>query len=200
MSESVYISRNGEQDGPYNAEQIQQMLAEGSIAQYTLAWKVGMEEWAPLMQILDSFAPQPSSARTPIPIPPAVPIQQTIPMRHAGIGRFACFSLCAGSMILGHLLKGALPSESSTTSLITLILAILWIIPITLRLQNIGRSGWWFLLLFIPFVNIYVAALCLFAPAGYAQSKKLDTSARVILLLIIGVIILMAIQMCVAAS
>ena len=59
ITELIYISRNGQEEGPYNAQLIQQMLADDSIDVNTLAWKEGLSEWIPLAQILGSVPPEP---------------------------------------------------------------------------------------------------------------------------------------------
>lgn len=46
-----YLAINGSQKGPYNAEQIKQMIIMHSISPETLAWKEGMSNWTPLVLI-----------------------------------------------------------------------------------------------------------------------------------------------------
>lgn len=45
---SYYLAINGNQQGPYTAEQIKQMITTHSVASDTLAWKEGMSSWANL--------------------------------------------------------------------------------------------------------------------------------------------------------
>lgn len=75
-----------------------------------------------------------------------------------------------------------------------MILALVWMIPTVLRLKNIGKSGWWALLSFIPIGNLYIAYLCFLAPEGYTRTRKLDTPAFIIL----GVIVLIFVTMMMA--
>lgn len=186
MSILIHISRNGQQEGPYTTEQIQQMLADGSIARYTLAWKEGLSQWVPLSQILESSPPQPSHIA-----PPPVPIAPVATIQHSGIGRLAYFGILIGITLLTAVLQAAVASKPSAAGVVTLLSVAVCFVPVVLRLQNIGKSGWWSLLCLIPIANIYIGVLCLFAPAGYEQSKKLDTPAKVILSIIIGFIALM---------
>jgi|TARA_B100001971_G_C18196610_1_gene541861 uncharacterized protein (TIGR00266 family) len=51
---NISISRNGQQYGPYSAEQVQQMLASGQLAAADLAYTEGMSEWKPLGELLAS--------------------------------------------------------------------------------------------------------------------------------------------------
>ena len=48
---SYYLVINGSQQGPYNAEQIKQMITMHSVSAETLAWKEGMPNWSPLSSL-----------------------------------------------------------------------------------------------------------------------------------------------------
>lgn len=63
---SYYLAINGIQQGPYNADQIKQMITMHSISDATLAWKEDMPNWSPLSSI-GEFA---AFFR---PIPPPIP-------------------------------------------------------------------------------------------------------------------------------
>ena len=67
--------------------------------------------------------------------------------------------------------------------LVTRIMLIAWIgsmIFITVqRLKNIGNSGWWSVLLFVPLANIFLGLRCLVCPAGYADNKRLDRAGKI---------------------
>ena len=52
---SYYLAINGSQQGPYNTEQIKQMITMHSVSAETLAWKEGMASWASLSS-LSEFA------------------------------------------------------------------------------------------------------------------------------------------------
>jgi len=40
-----FISINGQQQGPFNSEILQQMIAQGKITKQTFVWKQGMTSW-----------------------------------------------------------------------------------------------------------------------------------------------------------
>ena len=42
------------------------------------------------------------------------------------------------------------------------------------RLVNLGMSRWWYLAVFAPVVNLWVAYRCFACPPGYASHKKMD--------------------------
>lgn len=46
--ESFLLAIDGQQKGPYTAQQLRQFLAEGSITVETLLWKSGLTEWTPI--------------------------------------------------------------------------------------------------------------------------------------------------------
>ena len=48
----IHITRNGQQHGPYNEEQLTDKLASGEISYDDLGWVDGMAEWLPLRQIV----------------------------------------------------------------------------------------------------------------------------------------------------
>lgn len=53
----IYISRNGEQFGPYTEEQAREYLASGQLTAEDLAWQEGQTEWVALTTLL----PQPEA-------------------------------------------------------------------------------------------------------------------------------------------
>ena len=52
----IFLFINGEQAGSYSTEQIQEMLADGSVTAETLAWYEGLPEWTPVTQIVQPAA------------------------------------------------------------------------------------------------------------------------------------------------
>ena len=65
---SYYVAANGQQQGPYNLAQLQQMAQSGQLTAQTLVWTNGMPSWAPASSqaaLSQFFGP------TPPPIPGA---------------------------------------------------------------------------------------------------------------------------------
>ena len=52
----IFLFINGEQVGPYSAEQIQGMLASGAVTPETMAWHEGLPEWTPVTQVVQPTA------------------------------------------------------------------------------------------------------------------------------------------------
>jgi uncharacterized protein (TIGR00266 family) len=66
-----YLAINGQQQGPYTAEQINQMISSGQVKAETLAFTQGMATWTPLIHIAE-FRPRFAPAGTGM-MPPPVP-------------------------------------------------------------------------------------------------------------------------------
>lgn len=65
----LFLAIGGQQYGPYNCQQCQQMVASGQLTSATQVWKQGMAAWAPASQVaeIQGLFAQPSS--TPLPPP-----------------------------------------------------------------------------------------------------------------------------------
>jgi len=51
----IYISRDGQQNGPYGIEDINAHMENGTLLPTDLAWHDGMTDWAPVDQIIGVF-------------------------------------------------------------------------------------------------------------------------------------------------
>ncbi len=47
----IFLARNNVQAGPYNLEQLNQMLASGQVLLTDLMWHEGMENWQPVNEM-----------------------------------------------------------------------------------------------------------------------------------------------------
>jgi uncharacterized membrane protein YhaH (DUF805 family) len=187
MSESIYISRHGQQEGPYSLQQIETMLAEGSIARYSLGRTEGLHEWVPLSKILG-----PAPTRTTSTVPRRTHSDQALLIEYGGIGRLTYVGLWVVFMFCTTFIRTLESTDQTPRIVLFLILTLAWMIPTVLRLRNVGKSGWWALLSFIPIANLYIGFLCLLAPEGYAHTKKLDRPAILILAAVILIILIIA--------
>ena len=60
----IYISKNEEQLGPFDEEQLAQQIAQGAVSHDDLAWVEGMTEWRPLRELIagaDAGEPAPQN-------------------------------------------------------------------------------------------------------------------------------------------
>ena len=102
---------------------------------------------------------------------------------YPGIGRLGYFLGSLGINVLSALVTTA------GIPLVGPLLAIALMFSLTIsRLHNIGMSGAWSLLLLVPVANLLLSVRCLIGPAGYAQTKKLDTAGKVILAIILSLL------------
>jgi hypothetical protein len=58
---NYYISRDGQQFGPYTLAEVQRYVADGNILLTDLAHSEGMEQWVPVRQILGNIPVQPAA-------------------------------------------------------------------------------------------------------------------------------------------
>ena len=65
----IYIHRDGQQFGPYSAEQARDFLAAGNLLPGDLAWHDGAPNWVPLSEVLPSTEPAPEPIARAI-VPP----------------------------------------------------------------------------------------------------------------------------------
>lgn len=56
-----------------------------------------------------------------------------------------------------------------------------------LRFKNIGMSPWWTLALMVPLLNLPLYLMLHVCPAGYAKTKKLDLTGKVLGVFLIGI-------------
>ena len=63
----IHIMRNGEQFGPYSEEEVREHLAQGLLLPADLAWHEGIDNWAPLSDLI--VAPKQKT-----PPPPPIPV------------------------------------------------------------------------------------------------------------------------------
>lgn len=73
---TIYISRNGNQEGPYSEEEINSLLAKDELALTDFIWSEGMSEWSEVSAVLDS--PKVASIEEHIPesLKPRSPVQK----------------------------------------------------------------------------------------------------------------------------
>ncbi|MBE2180754.1 MAG: DUF4339 domain-containing protein [Chthoniobacterales bacterium] len=196
LGQSVHVILADGSSRVYEDKHLRSMLAQGMLRDASLYWKEGMAEWQPIANLgFIGLGSPPVSLMTGS-HSAHDQFSESTPTRHGqagpdpGIGRLAYFLSLLGVFLLATLLTAAAKTDPSVELGSNFVLIAGSVVLAVLRLQNIGKSGWLSLLLFLPIANLYVGMLCLFAPAGYARTKKLDTVANVIISIIIGFIVL----------
>ncbi|MBP8961976.1 MAG: DUF2569 family protein [Opitutaceae bacterium] len=96
----IYITKNGNQTGPFTEEQTRGMISAGMISHDDLAWIEGAADWKPLSVVLGISQPPP----IPNSAPSVVPGQPLIKSSDGptGVGGWLVF-FCVGLTILGPL-------------------------------------------------------------------------------------------------
>lgn len=67
MNVSYFLAVNGKQQGPYNAQQIQNAIEQDANVLNLLAWKKGMAGWQPLRSFAEFMAIDSNECPPPIP-------------------------------------------------------------------------------------------------------------------------------------
>jgi hypothetical protein len=67
---NYYISRGGQQYGPYSLADLQRYVQQGNISLNDMARSDGMTEWAPVSQIMGNISTPPAAPATPVPQTP----------------------------------------------------------------------------------------------------------------------------------
>jgi len=62
-SMQLYITRNGQQFGPYSIEEVRNHLSSGEMMSTDLAWHHGAADWMPLTQVLAKVSSTPPSSK-----------------------------------------------------------------------------------------------------------------------------------------
>lgn len=111
---------------------------------------------------------------------------------YGGIPRSAYFfgMLGLGVVNLGVVAVGqADPGGALLAFIVIIVLIVPSFVLVVKRLQNIGMSGWWSLLILVPIANLFVGLRCVMCPEGYQDTKQLDTAGKVIGGTFIGVLV-----------
>lgn len=170
--------------GPYGADELKDMILHREVTGETVACREGETEW---LTVADMLGAQMPAAKSGVPV--SLPMRGVgnqsrghefaEPETHRGIDRstyfFVCLLIGVGSWLADRYLSAPvfyLP-RIAAAAVVTLGVTVA-------RTVNIGKSAWWSLLIFIPFVNIYVSFLCLAAQSGYQRTGRLDRTGRTI--------------------
>ena len=118
---------------------------------------------------------------------------------YGGIGRLAYFGLTMLIAIVYQAFAGAIRLFVQVEFGVFAILPILVIYVgalmylVALRNINMGFSPWWCIGIIIPLLNILVGVRCLICPEGYADHKKLDRPAIIVLSVLFSLLLLVII-------
>jgi len=175
-----YYQQNSSAIGPVSEEVIQQLTGSGVLHSGTYLRPEGVANWVPLSQALDAGFLAHHSTQASASSRGAT---DESPRR---FGRWAYFvSLMAisfASVILSHI-NGA--------KAIGDLVVLGCFVPMVLRLNDTGRSGWWSLIAFVPILNLVLGLYLLCAPRGYAHTKKADKTMKILCIVSISFLALL---------
>lgn len=171
MSTDWYYAVEGNSHGPVTQAEFEQLVSVGTIRSDTLVWQEGMEDWLPYGRA--------AGADAGAPIPPRAPISHThdparddantfVGALKDGFSRYVDFKtrstrpqfwywtlwsiiFSIGSAMVDGILGAG---ENGPVGLLVSLATFLPSLAVAIRrLHDIGRTGWWALLMFVPIIG-----------------------------------------------
>jgi len=139
----IYITRNGQQIGPYSVHEANRNLSAGKIDPSDLAWHAALSEWVPLSTVPGIMAspPPPPRRHHPPPVPTGSPAgpEKRIPPASPGLPPIVTVLGVIVIVILGIAMVVniivALPVAIAGVPIGTILIFIIW-----KALANIGKN------------------------------------------------------------
>lgn len=218
-----YFAKDGQQQGPVTAQQIAALASAGTLdPASTLVWREGLSDWKTLAEsgiLAETGAVAQVAARTIVENPYVVTertrnsLSETpheAALEYPGYGRLRYFlSTFVITIVFYGILAAVIFASLSTNGssggpvagiLLIVLLMIAASIYIALqRLKNLGMSGWAILWALVPFMNIWITWRMIACPAGYEDHRTMDTPAKVITGLWVGMLALSIVANIIAA-
>jgi len=94
----LYITRNGQQLGPYSLDEANKKLRGGVIESSDLAWHVGLSEWVPLSEVPGIMATPPPPPLRPPSVPNGGPAAS--PRKSDGHGNFTAKTFASAVIVM----------------------------------------------------------------------------------------------------
>lgn len=114
---------------------------------------------------------------------------------YPGIGRLHYFLAHVAMIIAVVFVVMVFGPESRVLSVLTLLLMVAGFVLDVMRLKNIGLSSWLAFLRYVPFGKTILGFGLMCAQTGWAESRRLDSAGRIILLIelvMLGLILYLA--------
>ncbi|MCZ6886922.1 MAG: hypothetical protein O7H39_00390 [Gammaproteobacteria bacterium] len=112
---------------------------------------------------------------------------------YGGLNRGKYFLYSIGLQVVYYILLAIFAAVLESPVMIGIAVVAMFIGAIYLGFQrfvNIGTSGWWILMVFVPIANFYYGVKALAFPEGYDDHRQMDTTGKVIIGLFVGMIVL----------
>lgn len=171
MSTQWYYAVEGTSVGPVSQSEFDRLVATGAIRRDTLIWQEGMEDWLPYGRTDDAGADDallPPTPADPGDDPARADANTFLGALKDGFARYVDFKtrstrsqfwwwtlwmllLGIGTAMINAMLS---MGNSGPVNLVVSLGTFVPSIAVSVRrLHDIGRSGWWFLIVFIPLVG-----------------------------------------------
>jgi len=195
MAKEWYVTHEGQQFGPVSIDDLKFEAERGELnPRVDMVWKEGMEDWIPSGQIEGLFeknteAEEQEKAKETVAVTEFQPEESKkkrmlLHGKWGGVKRSTFIFLCyifpflwiIGIGFLAGKMQGEIEADllGKVTMAATFLPAILCLIMIFRRFQNLGMSMAWFFGLIVPFLNMWLGYRLFACPEGYAVHKKLD--------------------------
>ncbi|WP_298858598.1 DUF805 domain-containing protein [uncultured Sulfitobacter sp.] len=171
MSKDWYYAVEGTSNGPISEVELKELVAVGTIRSDTLVWQEGMADWLPYARAQGTQSAEPLPPRTPSGgghDPARDDANTFMGALKDGFARFVDFKTRSTRSqywwftlwsIIVSVITGVIDLSlgMGDTGPIGLMASLVFFLPSIAvairRLHDIGRTGWWMLLVFIPLIG-----------------------------------------------
>lgn len=196
MSKDWYYAIEGASNGPVSEAEFEALVAAGTVRSDTLVWQEGMEDWLPYARARGSGGTAPLPPRTPLASDGHDPAREDantfMGALKDGFARYVDFKTRStrsqywwftlwsiifsfGSAIIDASLG---MGDSGPVGLLVSLVFFLPSIAIAIRrLHDIGRTGWWMLLVFVPLLG-WIVLLVFYCTKSQAMPNQWGPEPR----------------------
>lgn len=122
----------------------------------------------------------------------AVPLDESL-REYGGIGRLAYLGYSFLVGVVANVIAGVADGTEAGPAILGIAFIgsiALSVFVVVQRLKNMGYSGWWSVLIFVPLANLLVGLRCLICPAGYADTGRLDRAGKILTWIVVAFFLL----------
>lgn len=117
MSDTIYLARDGQQEGPFTRDQLGQMVASGAVGGDSLCWYDGLAGWAP---VAEAFPELTAAQAPPPPLQPAARGRVQMEVLRTEFYQLPKITLERATVVVEsgamHYMRGAISIESKVPS------------------------------------------------------------------------------------
>ena len=189
MSQEWYYAEESTSKGPLSQTEFDALIANGTIRSDTLVWQEGMEDWLPLGNAATRTASDATPARAryvDVEDPARADANSFVGALKDGFARYVDFKTrstrsqfwwwALWSILLGlatsmlDVMLG-MGDVGPLNSLLSLAMFLPSLAVAVRRLHDIGRTGWWYLMIFVPLVG-WIVLIVFFCTATKEEPNQ----------------------------